>query len=163
MDERDKPFLNIFNDVNYQESENGSFKDKYFAISERIGGKKLSYSTMMLEPGYKACPFHNHHINEEMFYVISGIGTLRFGENSHFIEAGDIIACPPGGQELAHQIINTGQRELHVLCVSTNESADICEYPDSQKVLSTAGEQGQRRFRHIARLKDAVDYFDGED
>ena len=160
--ESKKPFINIIKDANYEESDNGPFKESFFPISELIGAKKLAYSTMVLEPGFKACPFHNHHVNEEMFLVLSGSGTLRFGEQTYQIEKDDIIACPPGGQELAHQIINTGSEAMTVLCVSTNEAVDICEYPDSQKTLSMAGPQGNRSFRHMARLGEKVDYFEGE-
>ena len=137
-------------------------KSHTFPISENIGAEKLGYSTMILEPGFKACPFHNHHVNEEMFLILSGSGTLRFGEQEYKIVKDDIIACPPGGAERAHQIINTGNEPLTVLCVSTNEPVDICEYPDSNKTLSMAGAQGNRTFRHISRLGDKVDYYEGE-
>ena len=46
---------------------------------------------------------------------------------------GDIIACPPGGPETAHQLINTGEGELKYLAVSTKLSPELCEYPDSGK------------------------------
>ena len=157
-----KPFLNIAADAEYQENDDGAFRESYFPISEKIGAQKLGYSIMILEPGFKACPFHNHHINEEMFLVLSGFGTLRFGKEEYEITRHDIISCPPGGPELAHQIINTGDEPLKVLCVSTNEHADICEYPDSNKALSMVGKQGDRSFRHISRLGDEVDYFEGE-
>ncbi|WP_019606623.1 cupin domain-containing protein [Teredinibacter turnerae] len=160
--EMKKPFLNINSEAEYQENDEGAFRESYFPISEKIGADKLGYSVMILEPGFKACPFHNHHINEEMFLVLSGSGTLRFGEEKYEIVKDDIIACPPGGAEFAHQIINTGKEPLKVLCVSTNEYADICEYPDSNKALSMVGKQGDRSFRHISRLGDKVDYFEGE-
>ena len=157
-----KPFLNINNDADYLSNEEGTFKESYFPISEMIGAQKLGYSTMILEPGFKSCPFHNHHVNEEMFFVLSGSGSLRFGDETYPIVKDDIIACPPGGREVAHQIINTGTEPLHVLCVSTNEPVDICEYPDSNKTLSMVGAQGERSFRHISRLDDQVDYYEGE-
>ena len=157
-----KPFLNIINDAKYQENNDGAFKESLFPISEKIGAEKLGYSIMVLEPGFKACPFHNHHVSEEMFLVLSGSGTLRFGCKKHEIVKDDIIACPPGGTDLAHQIVNTGSEPLKVLCVSTNEYTDICEYPDSNKALSMVGKQGNRSFRHISRLGDKIDYFEGE-
>lgn len=157
-----KPFLNIYDDAEYQVSDNGAFKDAYFPVSEKIGAEKLGYSVMVLEPGFKACPFHNHHINEEMFFILVGTGTLRFGSKEYEVVEGDIIACPPGNSNVAHQIINTGSGPLKVLCVSTDEPVDICEYPDSNKTLSVVGKQGSRNFRHISRLEEKVDYFEGE-
>ncbi|HEV8110827.1 MAG TPA: cupin domain-containing protein, partial [Burkholderiales bacterium] len=39
-----------------------------------------------------------------MFYVVEGSGEVRIGSETFPIRAGDIIACPPGGQDTAHQI-----------------------------------------------------------
>jgi uncharacterized cupin superfamily protein len=107
------------------------------------------------------CPFHNHRINEEMFLIIEGNGILRFGNNTYPIRKYDVIACPPGGRYVAHQIINTGSNDLKYLCLSTNEPYDICEYPDSNKVISM-DRQGSNDFRHISKADHAVDYMDGE-
>ena len=97
-----------------------------------------------------------------MFLILEGSGTLRFGGKEYPIKKHDIIACPPGGQDVAHQIINTSDSELRYLCLSTNEPFDICEYPDSNKVMSVVGEAGNREFKHISKADQAVDYFDGE-
>ena len=45
-----------------------------------------------------------------------------------------MIACPPGGPETAHQIINNSDSELKYLAVSTTVSPEVAEYPDSDKV-----------------------------
>ncbi len=94
--------------------------------------------------------------------ILEGEGTLRFGEQEYPIKAQDVIACPPGGREVAHQIINTSEHDLKYFCLSTNEPVDICEYPDSNKVLSMSGESGNRTFRHISKMDDAVDYYTDE-
>jgi uncharacterized cupin superfamily protein len=79
---------------------------------------------------------------------------------------GDVIACPPGGPETAHQIINTGNEELRYLAVSTKISPEICEYPDSKKFgilgefSSPAGTP--KVFRYIGREEKSVDYWDDE-
>jgi len=44
-----------------------------------------------------------------MFFVVEGQGELRLGDARHPIRAGDIVACPPGGPETAHHILNTWQ------------------------------------------------------
>lgn len=160
--DNNKPFLNISSDADFQLNDDGAFKEECFPISHKIGAQKLGYNVIVLQPGFKACPFHNHRVNEEMFLVLSGEGTLRFGESSYQIKQDDIIACPPGGAEVAHQIINSGIKPLKVLCVSTSEPVDVCEYPDSNKVLTVVGKQGNRSFSHMSRLSDEVDYFDGE-
>ncbi len=157
-----KPLLNLSEITDFKNNHDGAFKEQYCPVSEKIGAKKLGYNVVVLQPGFKACPFHNHHVNEEMFLILEGEGTLRFGDQRYSIKTHDVIACPPGAQDLAHQIINTSQNELRYLCLSTMEPVDICEYPDSNKVLTMAGDQGDRSFRHMSRLSENVDYLEGE-
>lgn len=136
-------------------------------IAPRLGAQKLGYNITAVPPGKRAYPFHNHRINEEMFFVIAGAGEIRIGTAVHPIRAGDVIACPPGGKETAHQIVNTGADELRYLAVSTKLSPEIAEYPDSGKfgVLAefAAGTDGKpQMFRFVGRSDLNVDYWDGE-
>ena len=48
-----KPFLNLSAISDYVKIEHGNFKERYFGISEKLGAKKLGYSVVILEPGYK--------------------------------------------------------------------------------------------------------------
>ena len=68
-----------------------------------------------------------------MFFVLDGQGEIRIGEAVYAIKSGDIIACPAGDQNTAHQIINTGAAELRYLADSTRYTPEIAEYPDSGK------------------------------
>jgi uncharacterized cupin superfamily protein len=58
-----------------------------------------------LPPGRSGCPFHTHQREDEVFYVLSGRGVLRYGETIDDIGAGDCIACP-AGTGIAHQLAN---------------------------------------------------------
>ena len=142
------------------------FDGRNGSIGTRIGAQKLGYNITAVPPGKRAFPFHNHRVNEEMFFVIEGSGEVRIGSDTHPIRRGDIIACPPGGPETAHQIINTGPSELKYLAVSTMLYPEICDYPDSGKFLvaemprNADGSVGG--FRHVGRAASAVDYWDGE-
>jgi len=156
------PLFNLDEIKNYDCHEHNAFKSKRAGVSEHIGAKKLSYSIAVVPPGHKVCPFHNHRINEEMFLILEGEGTLRYGEKQYPIRKNHIIACPPGGREHAHQIMNTGVTDIRYLCLSTNEPNEICEYPDSNKMLAMVGGSSETAFRHIANMEDDVDYFLGE-
>src|SRR5690242_3195816 len=101
-----------------------AFEARVGMIGPRIGAQKLGYNLTVLAPGKRAYPFHAHRVNEEMFFVVSGSGEVRIGKERYPIKAGDVIACPPGGAELAHQIVNTSQAELRYLAVSTKLSPD---------------------------------------
>jgi len=82
---------------------------------------------------------------------------MRYAIRKH-----DVIACPPGGPEVAHQIINTGTTAMRYLALSSLVDVEACEYPDSQKVLIVAGKRGDRNLRKLFRAENTVDYYDRE-
>jgi uncharacterized cupin superfamily protein len=135
-------------------------------IGSRIGARLLGYNITAVPPGKRAFPLHNHHANEEMFFILQGSGELRIGEERYSIRQGDFIANPPGGPELAHQIINNGSEELRYLAVSTMVVPETVEYPDSGKIATysrqTAADGSLRVVRQIGRPESSIDYWDGE-
>lgn len=145
----------------------GRYQLRMARVGQRLGAQKLGYRLYVLEPGMRGSPFHSHRVNEEMFYVVAGEGEIRLGAERFPICAGDVIACPPGGPEAAHQIINTSDAELRYLAVSTQQSPEICEYPDSGKYavmddFKVDAQGNASGFVAIARQADGVDYWDGE-
>lgn len=130
-------------------------------IGPKIGAQKLGYNLTEVAPGKAAFPKHSHRVNEEMFFILAGTGELKLGDATYPIRAGDVIACPPGGPDTAHQLINTGSEALKLLAVSTMEYPDVCEYPDSGKYLVRTG-FGADDFNVIGRSADSLDYWDGE-
>ena len=135
-------------------------------IGRRIGAKKLGCNVTVVQPGHRAWPFHNHRVNEEMFVVLDGSGEVRIGSETFPIKKGDVIAHPPGGPDTAHQIVNTSNAELRYLAISTLETPEICDYPDSKKfavMTFESGPDGKPKFwRFAARDDHSVDYWDGE-
>lgn len=137
------------------------------SVGGELGLKKLGVSAIAVEPGKRAFPFHNHHGNDELFVILAGEGTYRFGDATFPIKAGDICAAPFGGPEMAHQIINTGTTTLRYVAVSTSQDPDVVEYPDAPgKFGALAIGEGRSFFdaklKHIGRQENAVDYWDGE-
>lgn len=170
-----KPILNIA-DVEIQgippdfapKGETAEKYDIHFGrISSRIGARKLGYNLTVVAPGKRNCPFHNHHVEEEMFFILEGTGELRYGDQTYPLKPGDVIACPPGGPETAHQIINTGATEMRYLALSTLADAEICDYPDSGKfgaysLHRTDSGATVPWFRYLGRTEEAHDYWEGE-
>lgn len=157
-----KPILNLdeaeFDDV----EDNGIYTSRRATISDLIGARDLGYNLTVLPPGKVQCPFHSHHGEEEMFFILEGEGELRFGGERYPIRRHDVIACPTGGAEVAHQIVNTGNVDMRYLAISTLVPVEVCEYPDSGKVSAVAGKRGDRDIRHMFRAADEVDYYEGE-
>jgi len=157
-----KPIMNL-DDVEFDDvEENGIYTSKRGSIGRLIGAKKLGYNLTVVPPGKVQCPFHCHHGEEEMFLVIEGEGELRFGDQRYPIRAHDVIACPQGGPEVAHQIINTGKTDLRYLALSNLVDIEVCEYPDSGKVSLVTGRRDEPGLRKMFRAETSVDYYDRE-
>ena len=136
-------------------------------IGPMIGVKDLGISYSEVPPGKSGCPFHNHHVEDEIFIILEGEGMYRFGAQSYPIKAGDVLGAPAGGQDTAHQIINTGTGPLRYYGISTMSIADVCEYPDSGKFgvfsRSTRNPYDKATLRHLQHLDNAgVDYWSGQ-
>jgi uncharacterized cupin superfamily protein len=156
-----KPILNLdeltFDDV----EENGLYTSKRATIGDLIGAQKLGYNLTVLPPGKAQCPFHSHRAEEEMFLILEGEGELRFGAERFPLRALDVIACPTGGPEVAHQIVNTGTAPLRYLALSNRSEIDICEYPDSGKVSANA--DAPPSLHRMFRAEATVGYYDREE
>jgi len=163
-----KHILNI-DKLDYMDWGHGEkFGAKFGLISRRIGSINLGYNLTVVPAGKRAFPFHSHRVNDEMFFIVEGEGEIRIGEETHAIRQGDVIACPPGGPETAHQIINTSDAELRYLAVSSNMSPEVAEYPDSDKygvIIELEGEDSAMpEFWRLMMKGEStqVDYWEGE-
>lgn len=160
-----KPIINI-EDLEFSAFGKGDrFRAERARVSDKIGAQKLGYSVVRLAPGKRAWPYHAHHVNEEMFYILSGSGTLRHAETEYPIRAGDFI-CSPADPAQPHQIINTSGADLTYIALGTEDHTDVFLYPDSGKYGVWHGKSRDPHapgtFRIFARESTAVDYWDGE-
>lgn len=123
-------------------------------IDPLIGGKHIGYCAYRLQPGKATFPLHLHHFTEEMCYVMEGTCTLVTDRGDFTVREGDFIAFPPGAVG-THKFINEEDKPVTLLIFGNTMPHDVCEYPDSQKVLPFA-------VREIYRKGESLNYFDGE-
>lgn len=148
-------------------SHGDAYASRHASIAPALGAKRLGYNVTEIPPGKKAFPYHFHHVNEELFFILSGTGTVRTPDGNHALAPGDLLCCPPG-PEGAHQIFNTGTVPLRYLALSTERVPEVVEYPDSGKYGVFAGRVPGRppteaAFQAFAFAKDRVDYWAGEE
>ena len=160
-----KPIVNL-DELEYTAFGKGPrFEAERAPVSPRIGGRRLGYAVIRLKPGKRAWPYHAHHVVEEMFYALSGTGTLRHAGEEYPVRAGDFICSPPDPKQ-PHQIINTSNEDLAYIALSNEMVTDVMLYPDSGKYGVWHGDSSDIRspenFRVFAREETAVDYWDGE-
>jgi len=130
----------------------GSF-DKVLtpALLPRMG--RLGVMQTRVAPGKSACPFHTHHLEDEVFFVLSGRGVFRYGDTICEIKPGDCISCP-AGSGIAHQLANPFEEDLVYLSIGMNDPNEVNSYPDSGKV-------SVRALKRVG-VFNATDYFAGE-
>ncbi|WP_372524719.1 cupin domain-containing protein [Piscinibacter sp.] len=131
-------------------------------LARGTAATKLGISHDIVAPGMRACPYHFHYAQEEAFVILKGAGMLRVAGVMLAVKAGDTVFIPPG-PDYPHQLINTSDAPLEYLSISTKDSPEVVEYPDSGKYLATATRDGDAHgFARMHRAQDDLDYWDGE-
>lgn len=142
----------------------------YESMTARLGAgaphsaaQHIGLTVDTVPAGKQSCPYHLHHAQEEMFIVLQGHGTLRVAGERIPIGPGDVIAIPPG-PEYPHHILNTSDAPLTYLSLSTRQLPEVCEYPDSNKVLAFSARDGKHTCYQMHRRdsEGGLDYWDGE-
>jgi uncharacterized cupin superfamily protein len=151
-----------FNEVPLQdERRDPLYQSQAARLGTGTAAQKLGASVDIVAPGKRSCPYHFHYAQEEMFVVIEGRGTLRVAGQMLPIKTGDVVFIPPG-PEYPHQIINTSDAPLKYLSISTRETPEVCEYPDSGKYQVMVTINGARAFTAVQRPQSTLEYWDGE-
>lgn len=88
---------------------------KHLAAPWTLGTQNLWVGVSKVDPG-SSSNMHAHDDLEEIFYVISGRGKIRVGDEEEPIEAGSCIYMP---RNTPHQLINTSDETLKVLAVTS--------------------------------------------
>jgi len=120
------------------------------------GSERCKATIYEIPPMKSAYPYHYHIANEEIFYIISGQGTLKTPDGDVAVSAGELLFFP-ANENGAHKLTNTSETEpLIYLDVDTQNDIDVCFYPDSNKI-GVWGKTSQ-----VYRTDDQVDYYEGE-
>jgi mannose-6-phosphate isomerase-like protein (cupin superfamily) len=56
---------------------------------------------------------HYHRVSEEIYFFLSGAGTMRLGDDEAPVRGGDCVVIPPGA---VHRLFNPGTEPLVLLC-----------------------------------------------
>lgn len=111
--------------------------DRVLTPTMRPRGGSLGVAHTRIPPGATGCPFHHHVREDEVFFVLSGRGVLRYGDALHELVPGDCVSCP-AGTGIAHQLANPYDEDLVYLAIGRHDPHEVCGYPDSGKVMVRA-------------------------
>lgn len=79
------------------------------------GVKDLGMGLAIYLPGQSSEP-HSHQAEQEIFYVLSGVGEMKVGDEMVGLEPHMSVVCPP---QCEHQLSNTGTEVLQALWIFT--------------------------------------------
>ena len=124
-------------------------------IKKGINPQNLNFYLRQLNPGQYSAPYHFHRFAEELFMIISGSATLRTPNGLEVVNSGDLIFFELG-ETGAHQLYNHTTETCVYLDIRTFIGYDVCEYPDSNKLLLAPSFE-------IFNKESKLRYFDGEE
>lgn len=109
-------------------------------------------------PGQRMAPRHYHMLEEEQALILEGEITLLL-ENGvrHVMKPGDYVRFP-AGLKVGHSFLNSGSGPASYLMIGEHNPADVCVYPDSNKLAVNA----LRVRESVFDLGAKRNYWDGE-
>jgi uncharacterized cupin superfamily protein len=123
-------------------------------LGQFAGATQIGVNYEELPPGKQSCPSHYHFREEEHLWLLAGAATLRLGDATHMMSAGDYI-CFPAGQRAGHCLINQSDSVCRFLVIGGRDPQEVVVYPDSGKVLVGATDE-------LYDIKATRDYWEGE-
>jgi uncharacterized cupin superfamily protein len=122
-------------------------------LGRTVGSITTGLQHIQVQPGKLSAPLHCHSLEEEIFVVLDGDGTLLLDDEEIPVAAGHVISRP-AGTGVSHAF-RAGEAAITFLAYGTREPGDVCYYPRSNKIAF-------RGVGVMARL-ERLDYWDGED
>jgi uncharacterized cupin superfamily protein len=101
-------------------------------VGQAAGSAAAGLNHVTLPAGARGASPHCHTLEEELFVVLRGSGTLMLADDAHPLAVGDVVARPPGTR-VAHSIV-AGAEGMTYLVYGTREPGDAVVYPEAGKV-----------------------------
>ena len=93
-------------------------------------------------------------LEEEHLLILEGQLTLRLGDKSYAMSAGQ-YACFPAGQKAGHTLQNNSAAPCRYLIIGERNPHDVIVYTDSGRVSVRLADEGYRK-------SAVMDYWEGE-
>jgi mannose-6-phosphate isomerase-like protein (cupin superfamily) len=89
----------------------------------------LGMGLVIIPPDQSSSP-HLHEYEQEVWYVISGQGVFRIGEEEIVVGPDTVVVSPPG---IVHQIESTAEDELKALFIFTPAGPETQYLPNGDE------------------------------
>ncbi len=122
-------------------------------LGRAAGSVTCGVQHVEVAPGGESSPSHCHSVEEEIFVILGGGGSLVLDNEEIPVTPGHVVGRPPATR-VAH-MFRAGEAGLEYLAFGTRSPADLCFYPRSNKIAFSG-------IGVVARI-ERLDYWDGED
>lgn len=153
MDERPPNVVNV-RVVPEQELGKGRIAARDTDLGRAAGSVNVGLVLQTVPTGKQSAPEHYHMVEEELFFVLGGRGTLLQDGEPVPVEEGDVISYP-AGTKVSHAFVADKGEELRFLAFGQRSPDEVAVQPRSGKVLI-------RSLGFGGYLGEEADYFDGE-
>jgi len=96
-------------------------------VGANAGAQRLGATLYEIDPGGAISPYHVHHANEELLFVVAGTPSVRTPAGVQALGPGDALAFP-AGRDGAHRVFNASDEPVRVLMVSTMVFPEVAEH-----------------------------------
>lgn len=79
MDAQKPPIVNLAGLALEHWTQGTLYESRDASFGARLGLKDLGIGYGEVPPGKSGCPFHSHHVEDELFVILEGHGTYRYG------------------------------------------------------------------------------------
>jgi uncharacterized cupin superfamily protein len=131
--ERPEPTARPSNVVALADVEIGPWPNaEVHVVGAAAGSQRSGLNHVALPPGATGTPPHCHALEEELFVVLAGSGSVRLGDDEHPVRAGAVVSRPPA-TGISHSW-RAGDDGLTYLVYGTRVAGDSVYYPEQGKV-----------------------------
>jgi uncharacterized cupin superfamily protein len=112
---------------------------RIFPLGDPTGLKRLGVHLIRIPPGKESFIPHNHAVQEEFVFVLSGAGEVVLGGVTHAVGPGDFVGFPTDG--VVHSLRATDYDDLVYLTGGERTAVEISDMPTIGKTTLTRGDR----------------------
>ncbi len=101
------------------------------SLGDLVGLKSIGLHLVRVEPGRDTTTFHNHQVDEEFLYILSGHALAEIGDDTFEVGPGDFMGF--SANSLPHSMSNPFEEDLVYLMGGQRNQIDVCDYPRLKK------------------------------
>jgi uncharacterized cupin superfamily protein len=136
-------------------SEGTRYGSRFRYLSGFGGANHVGVALEELAPGMESSLNHYHMLEEEQAFILEGEMTLRLGDKTYPMKAGDHV-CFPAGQKVGHSFYNHSAAPCRFIMIGEKNPNEVVVYPETGRVGVRLMGEGYDR-------SSTMDYWQGAD